>query len=124
MVRRQSIAMFCPLQGVIDIVSKKWSLLVINEIGNHKKIRFNELRSELRGITAKSLANTLHDLQKNKLIVKEAFNEIPPRVEYRLTHDGAGLYHVIIPMIKWAASRRGAVVKECTCRAKPKNMGF
>lgn len=43
------------LQGVIDIISKKWALLVINEIGNHRRIRFNELRNELRDITAKTL---------------------------------------------------------------------
>lgn len=124
MVHSSSLAMFCPLQGVIDIIGKKWALLVIYEVGNHKTIRFNELKNELRGITSKSLVNTLEDLQDSKLITKEYFRETPPRVEYSLTKDGKDLYRVIIPLIQWSASRKGAVVKECTCKAKPKNMGF
>jgi DNA-binding HxlR family transcriptional regulator len=67
------MALFCPLQGVIDIISKKWSLLVINEVGNHKSIRFNELKRELRGITAKSLTNTLNEVQSNGLISRKDF---------------------------------------------------
>ena len=116
-MRKESIALFCPLQGVIDIISKKWALLVINEIGNHKRIRFNELRSELRGITAKTLSKTLNDLQDNKLIVRETFREIPPRVEYSLTEEGLELHHAIVPLLQWAASRKDAVVRECSCKA-------
>ncbi|AFU58915.1 putative transcriptional regulator, HxlR family [Candidatus Nitrososphaera gargensis Ga9.2] len=110
-------ALFCPLQGVIDIVSKKWALLIINEIGNHKRIRFSELKSELRGITSKTLTNTLDDLRENELVVRQAFNETPPRVEYGLTKDGIDLHRAIIPLLQWASSRKGAVVKECSCKA-------
>ena len=114
---QETFGRFCPLQGVIDMISKKWALLIINEIGNHRSIRFSELKSELRGITSKSLTNTLNDLQNNGLVIREAFNEVPPRVEYRLTKDGMGLHRVIIPLLQWASSRKGAVVKECSCKA-------
>ena len=117
-MKKESTVLFCPLQGVIDIISKKWSLLVINEIGNHKSIRFNELRRELKGITAKSLTNTLHELQSSGLINRKSFDEKLPRTEYRLTQDGIELYHLIIPLLQWAASRKGAVVTECSCKAK------
>jgi DNA-binding HxlR family transcriptional regulator len=119
-MQRESIALFCPLQGVIDIISKKWSLLVINEIGNHKSIRFNELRRELRGITAKSLTTTLNELQSNELIRRKDFEEKLPRTEYRLTEDGLKLYHLIVPLLQWAASRKGAVITKCSCKAKSK----
>lgn len=119
-MKRKSIVLFCPLQGVIDIISKKWSLLVINEIGNHKSIRFNELRRELMGVTAKSLANTLNELQVNSLINRKDFDEKLPRIEYELTEDGIKLYHLIIPLLQWAASRKDAVVTECSCKAKIK----
>ncbi len=124
MKRRSRLSFFCPLQGVIDIIGKKWALLVIYEIGNHKNIRFGELKTELQGITSKSLVNTLEGLQKSKLIRKESFKEIPPRVEYSLTREGEDLYGIIIPLIQWSASRKDAVVKECSCRSKPRNMGF
>lgn len=117
---KESIALFCPLQGVIDIISKKWALLAINEIGNHKRIRFNELRRELRGITAKSLTNTLIELESSGLVTRKRFNEKLPRTEYSLTDDGTKLYHLVIPLLQWAASRKNAVVTECSCKAKPK----
>ena len=85
--KSQQLVLFCPLQGAIDVISKKWALLIINEIGNHKRIRFSELRSELKEITTKSLSTTLEGLKSNDLIIRETFNEIPPRVEYSLTRD-------------------------------------
>lgn len=117
-MRKENILLFCPLQGVIDIISKKWSLLVINEIGNHKSIRFNELRRELRGVTAKSLTNTLNELQTNRLINRKSFDEKLPRTEYSLTDEGLKLYRLIIPLLQWAASRKGAVVTECSCKVR------
>ena len=79
MIRRSNVELFCPLQGTIDIIGKKWALLVIYEIGNHGTIRFNELKNELQGITSKSLVNTLEDLQDNQLITKESFRETPTK---------------------------------------------
>ena len=116
----REIALFCPLQGVIDIISKKWALLAINEIGNHKRIRFNELRRELKGITAKSLTNTLVELELSNLVTRKSFDEKLPRTEYGLTDDGTNLYHMIIPLLQWAASRKNAVVTECSCKVKIK----
>lgn len=117
-MKRESIVLFCPLQGVIDIISKKWSLLVINEIGNHKKIGFNELRRELRSITAKSLTTTLSELQSNGLIGKKIFEGKIPRSEYSLTDEGNRLYRLIIPLLQWAASRKDAVITECSCKLR------
>jgi DNA-binding HxlR family transcriptional regulator len=116
-MRKETMAIFCPLQGVIDIIGKKWALLIINEIGNHGTIRFSELRNELRGVTAKSLTKTLTDLRNYGLITRRTYNEIPPRVEYSLTEEGRSLYKIIVPLIQWASSRKGAVVKECSCTA-------
>ncbi|MGH9922271.1 MAG: winged helix-turn-helix transcriptional regulator [Nitrososphaerales archaeon] len=107
----------CPLEGVIDTISKKWALLVINEIGNHKRIRYNELMQELKEISPKTLADTLKELQKSGLIERQAFNEIPPRVEYSLSKDGAELRRSIIPLLEWASARKGSVVAHCSCTA-------
>ncbi|MDD1666788.1 MAG: helix-turn-helix transcriptional regulator, partial [Methanomicrobiales archaeon] len=78
----------CPLEGVIDTISKKWALLIINILGNHGRLRFNELMSGLEGISPKTLTDTLRLLQEEELIRRDAFAEIPPRVEYSLTADG------------------------------------
>lgn len=96
---------FCPIEGVIDIISKKWALLIVNAIGNRGKLRFNDLMKELEGISPKTLADTLKKLQVESLIKRESFAEIPPRVEYSLTQDGAELRTAIFPVLKWAATR-------------------
>ena len=105
----------CPLEGVIDIISKKWALLIINEIGNHKRIRYNDLMKEIDGISPKTLADTLKELKKYDLVKRESFNEIPPRVDYTLTKDGEQLREAIIPLLQWAISKKGTVVAHCSC---------
>ncbi|NIN51926.1 MAG: transcriptional regulator [Nitrososphaeria archaeon] len=94
----------CPLKGVINIVSKKWALQIIAMIGNHHKLRFNNLMNKLGKISPKTLADRLKELEKAELIRREVFPEIPPRVEYSLTKNGVELMNAIIPLMKWASS--------------------
>jgi DNA-binding HxlR family transcriptional regulator len=108
---------FCPLEGVIDVISKKWALLIINAIGNCEKLRFNDLTKELGGISPKTLSDTLKELQTQGLIKRESFAEIPPRVEYSLTKDGVQLRKSIIPLLRWAATR-GEGEKGCASNYK------
>ena len=95
----------CPLDGVIDIISRKWSLLVINTIGNCEKVRFNEILSHLKKVSPKTLSQTLTKLQKEGLINRESYAEIPPRVEYSLTEEGISLWKAIIPLLNWTVQR-------------------
>jgi DNA-binding HxlR family transcriptional regulator len=95
----------CPLEGVIDVIGKKWSLLIVNAIGNHGKLRFNALMQQLGNISPKTLSDTLKELQAEGIVKRESFAEIPPRVEYSLTEDGLELRKAIIPLLHWAAPR-------------------
>jgi DNA-binding HxlR family transcriptional regulator len=105
----------CPLEGVIKIISKKWALLIINEIGNHGRIRYKELQKELGDMGPNTLAGTLKGLQIEELIIRESFNEFPPRVEYALTKEGTKLRQAILPLLRWAISKKGTVVAHCSC---------
>jgi len=107
---------FCPLEGVIDVISKKWALLIVNAIGNNGKLRFNDLMKELGGISPKTLADTLKELKAEGLIKRESFAEIPPRVEYSLTKDGVKLRKSIIPLLKWAATRENVNKEKCASK--------
>lgn len=111
----EGVICLCPLEGVIDIISKKWALMIINEIGNHKRIRYNDLMKEIQGISPKTLADTLKELAKYNLVKRQAFNEIPPRVDYTLTRDGQELREAIIPILRWALTKEGTVVAHCSC---------
>lgn len=104
---------FCPLEGIIDVISKKWALLIINSLGNYGRLRFNSLMEELGGISPKTLSDTLRGLQAEDLIRRESFAEIPPRVEYSLTEDGIELRRAIIPLLKWAATRNSVNKERC-----------
>jgi DNA-binding HxlR family transcriptional regulator len=98
---------------VIDVISKKWTLLIINALCNRGKLRFNDLMKELGGISPKTLSDTLKELQTEKLIEREAFAEIPPRVEYSLSQDGKELGRAIMPLLKWASTRENSKSKKC-----------
>jgi len=108
MQNRNEVVCYCPIEGVIDVIGKKWALLIINAIGNYGSLRFNKLMEELHGISPKTLADTLKQLQNEQLLKRESFAEIPPRVEYSLTKDGQGLREVVVPILKWAATRQGS----------------
>ncbi|MHA2330008.1 MAG: winged helix-turn-helix transcriptional regulator, partial [Candidatus Hodarchaeales archaeon] len=92
---------FCSLEGIINVISKKWALVMIGTIGNHEKIRFNELMKLLLGISPKTLADRLKEQEKAGLIKREAFAEIPPRVEYSLTRDGIEVRDAMLPLMAW-----------------------
>jgi DNA-binding HxlR family transcriptional regulator len=111
MQEKSDVVCFCPLEGVIDIISKKWALLIVNAIGYRGKLRFNDLMKELNGISPKTLSDTLKKLQDEALIKREAFAEIPPRVEYSLTHEGIELRQAVMPILKWAATREHGTKK-------------
>jgi len=111
---QSNVVCLCPLDGVIETIGKKWGLLIINEIGNHGNLRYNDLLDELKGISPSTLASMLKELQYEDLIRRKAFNEIPPRVEYSLTTRGKELRVAIIPLIKWA-TKKGNYKMHCSC---------
>jgi DNA-binding HxlR family transcriptional regulator len=95
----------CPIQGIIDVISKKWALLVVAVVGSYGRLRYTGILRELRGISPKTLADTLKELEKLGLVKRQAFNEIPPRVDYTLTEDGLKLRGAVVPLLQWAAER-------------------
>ena len=94
----------CPLGEVMDVISKKWALLIINMIGNNQNVRYKSIMESLTGINSKTLSDRLKELEKYGLINREAFAEIPPRVEYSLTNDGTELAKAVLPLMQWVNS--------------------
>jgi DNA-binding HxlR family transcriptional regulator len=114
MQEKDSPVCFCPLRGVIDVIGKKWALLIINAIGNYGQLRFNNLMQELGAVSPKTLSDTLKELQAEGLVKRESFAEIPPRVEYSLTKDGIELRRAIVPLLSWAAKKSSCEKAKCT----------
>ena len=111
----------CPLEGVIDVIARKWSLFVINAVGNDGRVRFNQIMERLQGISPTTLSETLERLVDMNLLKRDAYAETPPRVEYSLTKDGQALREAIVPLLVWAARRspeKGDVGPTCPVIAK------
>jgi DNA-binding HxlR family transcriptional regulator len=102
----------CPCEGLIDIVGKKWALCILALLGNNGTMRFKELQSQLSGISAKTLSEALKSLQQSGIAKREAFSEIPPRVEYHLTKEGRELAVLVAPLMFWADRKTGIMQLE------------
>jgi DNA-binding HxlR family transcriptional regulator len=76
---------------------------------------------ELEGISPKTLTDTLVALQREGFVGREAFSEIPPRVEYYLTDDGRELWDAILPLLQWTMKRENFSMDRCSehCRRNP-----
>ncbi len=85
-------------------LSKKWTLSIIVTIGNFGFLRFNDLLKRINGISQKILSERLQELEEYNLLVRQAFPEKPPRVEYSLTPKGQQLRKAVLPLIKLAES--------------------
>ena len=102
----------CPVKGIIDVVSKKWTLLIVNSLGIHGTLRFKDL-SKLLGVNPKTLSDTLKVLVEQNLAVRVPYSTIPPKVEYSLSRDGYEFREAILPLLVWAASREGDIQEPC-----------
>jgi DNA-binding HxlR family transcriptional regulator len=99
----------CPCEGLVDVIGKKWVLCALAQLGNEGTLRFNRLAEKLPGISAKTLSDVLKDLQRNGLVKRVAYQEIPPRVEYFLTRDGRELTMLVAPLMLWADKKTGLI---------------
>ena len=96
-----------PESGVIrDILSRvgdKWSLLVIGLLGD-RSLRFTELHRRVDGISHRMLTQTLRNLERDGLVSRTSYPEIPPRVEYAATELGRSLAEPVLGLVGWAAA--------------------
>jgi DNA-binding HxlR family transcriptional regulator len=84
----------CPVAKTAQIISGKWTLLIIRDLATGAK-RFTHLERSLRGISPKTLSERLDTLEREGIIRRVSFAEVPPRVEYTLTEKGRALIGVI-----------------------------
>ncbi len=111
----RSREVYCPLEWIMNLISKKWTMLIIAVIGNYATLRFNEILRLLPGISPKVLSDRLKELEEAGLIERIVYPETPPRVEYKLTEEGIELRRRLMPLIKWAVSKVSVSGKYSPC---------
>ncbi len=87
----------CPVARTAEIISGKWTLLIIRDLATGTK-RFSQLERSLHGISPKTLSERLCSLEHEGIITRQTFAEVPPKVEYTLTEKGQDLVALIETM--------------------------
>ncbi|WP_278780295.1 winged helix-turn-helix transcriptional regulator [Leyella stercorea] len=110
----------CPIRNILSRIGDKWSMLVLYTLETDEAKRFKELQRNIPDISQKMLTATLRMLEADGLVKREAFAEVPPRVEYSLSDKGKTLLPHINALISWATdnmddiyeSRRHYLIKD------------
>ena len=91
----------CKKELTLALIGGKWKMLILWRLGNEGTKRFNELKESLPGVTQKILTSQLRDLEDDHLVNREAYPEMPPKVEYSLTEKGQSLLPILEAMYHW-----------------------
>lgn len=92
----------CPIRNILSRIGDKWSMLVLYTLETDEAKRFKELQRNIPDISQKMLTATLRMLEADGLVKREAFAEVPPRVEYSLSDKGKTLLPHINALLSWA----------------------
>ena len=92
----------CPVRNIVARFSGKWAMLVLCILSENEVTRFNAIAKAIPDISPQVLTETLKNLERDRLIKRELFAEIPPRVEYSLTDFGKSLMPHIENLLGWA----------------------
>jgi DNA-binding HxlR family transcriptional regulator len=99
----------CQAREVLTRIGDKWSVYVINVLGSRGTLRFNELKSQVGGVSQRMLTVTLRGLERDGLVVRTIHPTIPPRVEYALTDLGSSLRGLVRGLVDWSAEHLAEV---------------
>ena len=91
----------CPITATIDVFGGKWKPVILWVLMESPR-RFGELSKAIPGVALKVLSRQLKELQEAGLVHREAFPEVPPRVEYSLTEKGESLRPLFKEMCRWS----------------------
>ena len=93
----------CPVATTVQLIGSKWKLLIMRNLLT-RPWRFNELRNNLEGISQKVLTDSLRAMEKDGIIIRTVYPEVPPRVEYSLSGLGESMRPILDSMEAWGKS--------------------
>jgi DNA-binding HxlR family transcriptional regulator len=102
----------CPAEATLHVIGGRWKVPIIWHLFAGTR-RFSELQRELPGITQKMLTQQLREMEKNGVVSRRVYAQVPPKVEYSLTETGMSLRPVVEAMCVWANGRPGAAGASC-----------
>lgn len=104
----------CPVEATLELIGGKYKALILWHLSDGQ-LRFSELRGRIKNATPKMLTQQLRELESSRLIHREVFPVIPPRVEYSLTETGRSLMPILVAMRDWGAGYLRSKNLESNC---------
>ncbi len=94
----------CPVATTVQLIGNKWKLLILRNLMYDSKQRFKDFIKTIPAISKKVLTDNLRSFEEDKLVEREVFAEVPPRVEYSLSPLGQSLKPILDAMYVWGTN--------------------
>ena len=104
----------CPVATTLELIGGKYKALILWHLSDGK-LRFSELRRRVSGATPKMLTQQLRELESSRLVHREVYPVIPPKVEYSLTETGRSLMPVLVAIRDWGTDYLRKTNREPNC---------
>ncbi|MFT3987296.1 winged helix-turn-helix transcriptional regulator [Aestuariivirga sp.] len=108
------------VREIIGRVADKWTMLALECLEEHGRLRFTQLAVLIGGVSQKMLTKTLRQMEADGLVVRTVHPVVPPHVDYELTPMGASLSEAFCGVWQWAEAHRAAIVESRARFARPK----
>ena len=99
----------CPVATTVQLIGNKWKLLILRNLIYNGTQRFTDFAKTIPGISKKVLTDNLRALEDDGLVEREAFAEVPPRVEYSLSDLGKTLKPILDAMFEWGTDYKSNI---------------
>jgi DNA-binding HxlR family transcriptional regulator len=95
----------CPVETTLQVIAGRWKMVILYHLFEDTQ-RFSSLRRAIPGVTQKMLTQQLRELERDGVVSRRVYAEVPPRVEYSLTPLGRSLEPVMTAMCRWGTRHR------------------
>ncbi len=94
---------FCHFELALQVIGGKWKSNILYHLGNFPVLRFSELKKKMPEISEKMLIQQLRELEKDGMVKRKVYRQVPPKVEYSLTELGSSLVPILFTLRDWGA---------------------
>jgi DNA-binding HxlR family transcriptional regulator len=103
----------CPIESTLSLINGKWKLLILKAL-SQGPLRYGALEKRISGVSAKVLTQQLREMEKDGLLIRTIFPEVPPRVEYSLDKMAISIFSVFAAMRNWGLNEDRVHEIECS----------
>jgi DNA-binding HxlR family transcriptional regulator len=95
------------VEAAFRMLEGRWKMVIVFHLFANEVLRFSELERAIPGVSQKMLIQQLRDLERNGIVERKVYPEVPPKVEYRLTAWGQAMCPALDMLLEWAAAKPG-----------------